>query len=355
MFDDAPVDQAVEGIVNGIFFNQGHVCCAGSRLLVQESVAEPVLDRLRRRVADAAARRPAGQEHRHRRDQLREQLDKIRELSDSGEPEGAERWSPPCELPERGFWFPPTIFTGVSQSHRIAREEIFGPVLSVLTFRTPEEAVAKANNTPVRAVRGHLDRQGQPDPVAVPAAAGRRGLGQHVQQVRPREPVRRLPGVWIRTGGRPARAGRVPRCLTSGLAVRKTYKLFIGGAFPRSESGRSYPVHGRCRAARPAAGLRRAGLAQGRAGRGQGGPRRVRRLVRRHRLQPRPGPVPGRRDAGGPGGPVRRRGGRGRGREPGRRARPRSARPSTAGSGTRAGPTRWPRWPARRTRWPART
>jgi aldehyde dehydrogenase (NAD+) len=148
VFDDAPMDQAVEGIVGGIFFNQGHVCCAGSRLLVQESVAEPVLDRLRRRVQTLRLGDPLDKNTDIGAINSRAQLDKIRELSDSGEQEGAERWSPPCELPERGFWFPPTIFTGVSQSHRIAREEIFGPVLSVLTFRTPEEAVAKANNTP---------------------------------------------------------------------------------------------------------------------------------------------------------------------------------------------------------------
>jgi aldehyde dehydrogenase (NAD+) len=148
VFDDAPVDQAVEGIVGGIFFNQGHVCCAGSRLLVQESVAEPVLDRLRRRVETLRLGDPLDKNTDVGAINSRAQLDKIRELSDSGQQEGAERWSPPCELPERGFWFPPTIFTGVSQSHRIAREEIFGPVLSVLTFRTPEEAVAKANNTP---------------------------------------------------------------------------------------------------------------------------------------------------------------------------------------------------------------
>jgi aldehyde dehydrogenase (NAD+) len=148
VFDDAPMDQAVEGIVGGIFFNQGHVCCAGSRLLVQESVAEPVLDRLRRRVETLRLGDPLDKNTDIGAINSRVQLDKIRELTDSGEQEGAERWSPACELPERGFWFPPTIFTGVSQSHRIAREEIFGPVLSVLTFRTPDEAVAKANNTP---------------------------------------------------------------------------------------------------------------------------------------------------------------------------------------------------------------
>jgi aldehyde dehydrogenase (NAD+) len=148
VFDDAPIDQAVEGIVNGIFFNQGHVCCAGSRLLVQESVAEEVLDRLRTRMARLRLGDPLDKNTDIGAINSAAQLAKIRELSEVGAAEGAEAWSPPCELPERGFWFAPTIFTGVSQAHRIAREEIFGPVLSVLTFRTPAEAVEKANNTP---------------------------------------------------------------------------------------------------------------------------------------------------------------------------------------------------------------
>jgi aldehyde dehydrogenase (NAD+) len=148
VFDDAPVEAAVEGIVNGIFFNQGHVCCAGSRLLVQESVADAVTERLRDRLGTLRLGDPLDKNTDIGAINSRQQLDKIRELSAAGEAEGAERWSPACELPQRGFWFPPTVFTGVSQSHRIAREEIFGPVLSVLTFRTPEEAVTKANNTP---------------------------------------------------------------------------------------------------------------------------------------------------------------------------------------------------------------
>ncbi len=148
VFDDAPVEAAVEGIVNGIFFNQGHVCCAGSRLLVQEPAADAVVGRLRDRLATLRLGDPLDKNTDIGAINSREQLGKIRELSDAGEAEGAERWSPPCELPGRGFWFPPTVFTGVSPSHRIAREEIFGPVLSVLTFRTPGEAVAKANNTP---------------------------------------------------------------------------------------------------------------------------------------------------------------------------------------------------------------
>ncbi|MCW3158814.1 aldehyde dehydrogenase family protein [Micropruina sonneratiae] len=148
VFDDAPIDQAVEGIVNGIFFNQGHVCCAGSRLLVQESIADEVLGRLKARMATLRVGDPLDKNTDVGAINSAEQLAKITELSGVGEAEGAERWSPACELPAKGFWFAPTIFTGVSQAHRIAREEIFGPVLSVLTFRTPKEAVEKANNTP---------------------------------------------------------------------------------------------------------------------------------------------------------------------------------------------------------------
>jgi aldehyde dehydrogenase (NAD+) len=148
VFDDAPVDQAVEGIVNGIFFNQGHVCCAGSRLLVQESVYDEVLAALRRRMGTLRLGDPLDKNTDVGAINSRAQLDKISELVSSGEAEGASRWSAPCPLPDRGFWFAPTVFTEVSQAHRIAREEIFGPVLSVLTFRTPAEAVEKANNTP---------------------------------------------------------------------------------------------------------------------------------------------------------------------------------------------------------------
>ncbi len=148
VFDDAPIDQAVEGIVNGIFFNQGHVCCAGSRLLLQESVADEVLARLKRRLARLRLGDPLDKNTDVGAINSAAQLEKITSLAAAGEAEGAQRWSPACILPERGYWFAPTLFTGVSQSHRIAREEIFGPVLSVLTFRTPAEAVEKANNTP---------------------------------------------------------------------------------------------------------------------------------------------------------------------------------------------------------------
>ncbi|GAA3902628.1 aldehyde dehydrogenase [Amorphoplanes auranticolor] len=148
VFDDAPIDQAVEGIVNGIFFNQGHVCCAGSRLLVQESAYDEVLTALKRRMATLRVGDPLDKNTDVGAINSAAQLARIRELSEVGATEGAERWSPPCELPAQGFWFAPTIFTGVTQAHRIAREEIFGPVLSVLTFRTPDEAIEKANNTP---------------------------------------------------------------------------------------------------------------------------------------------------------------------------------------------------------------
>ncbi len=148
VFDDAALDEAVEGIVEGIFFNQGHVCCAGSRLLVQESIADDLMVRLKRRLATLRVGDPLDKNTDIGAINSSAQLAKIRELSEIGDQEGAERWSPACDLPDRGYWFPPTVFTGVTQAHRIAREEIFGPVLSVLTFRTPDEAVEKANNTP---------------------------------------------------------------------------------------------------------------------------------------------------------------------------------------------------------------
>ncbi|MFF0462314.1 aldehyde dehydrogenase family protein [Streptomyces mexicanus] len=148
VFDDAPLDQAVEGIVNGIFFNQGQVCCAGSRLLVQESVHDELLDALKRRLGTLRLGDPLDKNTDIGAINSAEQLARITALAERGEAEGAERWSPACDLPESGYWFAPTLFTNVTQAHTIAREEIFGPVLSVLTFRTPDEAVAKANNTP---------------------------------------------------------------------------------------------------------------------------------------------------------------------------------------------------------------
>ncbi|MGH8018377.1 MAG: aldehyde dehydrogenase family protein, partial [Opitutaceae bacterium] len=146
VFDDAPIEQAVEGVINGIFFNQGHVCCAGSRLLVQESIADSFVARLRRRMATLRVGDPLDKNTDIGAINSKAQLDKIRELVKSGVNEGAEIYQPPCRLPATGWFFKPTLFTSVSQSHRIAREEIFGPVLSVLTFRTLDEAVEKANN-----------------------------------------------------------------------------------------------------------------------------------------------------------------------------------------------------------------
>jgi aldehyde dehydrogenase (NAD+) len=147
VFEDAPLDQAVEGIVNGIYFNQGEVCCAGSRLLVQESIADALIDKLKTRLSTIRVGDPLDKNTDVGAINSKSQLEKITELVQSGVDEGAEIYQPACDLPERGFFFRPTLFTNVAQSHRIAREEIFGPVLSTLTFRTPDEAVEKANNT----------------------------------------------------------------------------------------------------------------------------------------------------------------------------------------------------------------
>ena len=148
VFDDAPLDQAIEGIVNGIYFNQGEVCCAGSRLFVQESVYEPLIEKLKARLGTLRVGDPLDKNTDVGAINSAAQLAKVQELVQSGIAEGAEMFQPDCELPTRGFFFRPTLFTGVSMSHRIAQEEIFGPVLSVLTFRTPDEAIEKANNTP---------------------------------------------------------------------------------------------------------------------------------------------------------------------------------------------------------------
>ncbi len=148
IFEDAAMDETVEGIVNGIFFNQGHVCCAGSRLLVQENVLDEVVEKLKRRMQLIRLGNPLDKNTDIGAINSSAQLQRITEISATGDTEGAERWAINCELPNKGFWYPPTIFTGVTQAHRIAQEEIFGPVLSILTFRTPAEAIEKANNTP---------------------------------------------------------------------------------------------------------------------------------------------------------------------------------------------------------------
>ncbi len=147
VFDDAPIDQAVEGIVNGIFFNQGHVCCAGSRLLVHEPVADQILAKLKNRIKVLRVGDPLDKNTDVGAINSREQLDRIRELVNSGVKEGAEMFQSSCRLPAKGYYFRPTLFSEVTMSHRIAREEIFGPVLSILTFRTVDEAIEKANNT----------------------------------------------------------------------------------------------------------------------------------------------------------------------------------------------------------------
>jgi aldehyde dehydrogenase (NAD+) len=148
VFDDAPIDQAIEGVVNGIFFNQGEVCCAGSRLFVQESIAEPFIEKLKDRLSTLRVGDPLDKNTDVGAINNAAQLAKIEELIEAGVAEGAEMYQPACDLPARGYFVRPTLFTNVAQSHRIASEEIFGPVLSVLTFRTPSEAVEKANNTP---------------------------------------------------------------------------------------------------------------------------------------------------------------------------------------------------------------
>ncbi|MBK8096650.1 MAG: aldehyde dehydrogenase family protein [Planctomycetes bacterium] len=147
VFEDAAIDQAVEGVVRGIFFNQGHVCCAGSRLLVQESIHDLLVDKLKARMQRIRVGDPMDKNTDMGAIHSKAQLQRIRELVAAGEAEGACLHQATCALPGKGFWFPPSVFTGVASSHRIAREEVFGPVLAVQTFRTPEEAVEKANNT----------------------------------------------------------------------------------------------------------------------------------------------------------------------------------------------------------------
>ena len=147
VFDDAPIDQAIEGVVNGIFFNQGHVCCAGSRLLVQENIHDEFIKKLKRRMNSLRLGDPMDKNTDVGAINSKAQLDKIKGLVKKGVNEGGELWQPECKIPKNGFWFAPAIIDGVSPANTVAREEIFGPVLSVITFRTPAEAVTKANNT----------------------------------------------------------------------------------------------------------------------------------------------------------------------------------------------------------------
>ena len=286
VFDDAPIDQAVEGIVNGIFFNQGHVCCAGSRLLAQESIADTLLDRLKARLetlrlgdpldknTDIGAinsTRTTRQDHQPGRGRG----GRGRPALVAGVPAAGPRLLVPADRVQRGEPVPPDRPRGDLRA---------GPVGAHVPH--PGRGRGQGQQHALRAVRRGLDREGKPDPLHGTTVARGRGLGQHLQQVRPGQPVRRVPRIRVRAGGRPGRPGRVPPCLTgrppgsrqgqatdqaagpasppsspmlprrprptaaasretrSRLDVRKTYKLFIGGAFPRSESGRSYPVSG---------------------------------------------------------------------------------------------------------------
>ena len=316
VFDDAPLDQAVEGIVNGIYFNQGHVCCAGSRLLVQESIYEQLIAKLKRRMGTLRVGDPLDKNTDVGAINSREQLEKITELVESGKEEGAEIYQPPCRLPEQGYWFAPTVFTNVAQSYRIAQEEIFGPVLSVLTFRTPEEAVEKANNTAVRALRRASGRRrarassGWSSGCA-PASSGRTRSTASTR--RRRSAATRSPASAARAAGTAssrylrfdchARA----RCAGSGRV----------GAGPLRQEDVQALHRRRVPALRVRAHVRGRGperrprLAQGRPRRR---PRRARRLpgwVGHDRLQPRSGALPARGDDGGPRGRARRASARG--------------------------------------------
>ncbi|HEY3249822.1 MAG TPA: aldehyde dehydrogenase family protein, partial [Ignavibacteria bacterium] len=148
IFEDAPIDQAIEGIINGIYFNQGHVCCAGSRLFVQENISDIVIKKLKNRLKTLRVGDPLDKNTDIGAINSKMQLNKIKQLVQSGIDEGCSIYQPECKLPDKGYWFKPTFFANVAQSNRIAQEEIFGPVLSILTFRTPKEAIEKANNTP---------------------------------------------------------------------------------------------------------------------------------------------------------------------------------------------------------------
>lgn len=148
VFDDAPMDQSIEGVINGIFFNQGHVCCAGSRLLIQENVHDEFMKKLKKRMQSLRIGDPMDKNTDVGAINSKAQLDKITAMVKQGAKEGGEIWQPECKLPKNGFWFVPTIIDNVSPSNSVARDEIFGPVLSVITFRTPQEAIQKANNTP---------------------------------------------------------------------------------------------------------------------------------------------------------------------------------------------------------------
>ena len=209
--DDAALDQAVDGIVEAIGFDQGHVCCAGCgcRAGVGRRRARwSCCGRGSPRCASATrwTRTPTSA-----RSTPARSCDQIVDLAAAGDAEGARRWTSPCPLPERGLFFPPTVFSDVAPTMRVAREEISGPVLPVLTFRTPGRGRREGEQHPLRPVRRRVDGQGQPGAVDGAAAAGRRGVDEHVQPVRPDEPVRRHGRVGLRPGRRPRGPGRLPR------------------------------------------------------------------------------------------------------------------------------------------------
>ncbi len=272
VFDDAPIDQAVEGVVSGIYFNQGHVCCAGSRLLVQEGVAGTIVRKLRDRVQTLRVGDPLDKNTDVGAINSKMQLDKIKELVASGETEGAQRYTAPCALPTRGYFFAPTFFTGVSQSHRIAREEIFGPVLTIMTFRTPDEAIEKANNTMYGLSAGIWTDKGAKifymaaklragvvwantfnkfdAKLAVRrlqrAASGAKAAGKDCSRTWRSTEMATTKKPPARTSARPAAKNGAAKAPANGaplaLTVRKAFKMYVGGAFTRSESGRYFQV-----------------------------------------------------------------------------------------------------------------
>ena len=337
VFDDCALDQAVEGIVNGIYFNQGHVCCAGSRLFVQESIYEPVVEKLKKRMTTLRVGDPLDKNTDVGAINSRMQLDKIEELVAAGKEEGAEIYQPPCRLPEKGYWFAPTVFTNVAQSYRIAQEEIFGPVLSVLTFRTPDEAVEKANNTPYGLSAGVWTEKGSR--ILWMAERLRAGVvwANTFNRFDPTSPFGGYKESGFgREGGLHGMEPYLDFAMTR-LPVKKTYKLFIGGAFPRSESGRTYEAQGQNVARASRKDVRDCG---------RRGARRAAEVGGRDRLQPRPGALPDRGDDGGA---------RLRSSPSCAAARTRCTARSTAGSGTPASPTSSRRCSARRTPSPGRT
>ena len=193
IFEDASIDQAIEGIVQGIYFNQGHVCCAGSRLFVQESIADTVIAKLKVRMASLRVGDPMDKNTDVGAINSRQQLETITKYLDAGRKEAPQFWeSNGSTLPERGYWCRPSFFAGVQPSHVIAREEIFGPVLAVMTFRTPDEALSRANNTPYGLAAGVWTDKGSKIFRGGARARRRRDLAQHVQQVRPGQSVRRF-------------------------------------------------------------------------------------------------------------------------------------------------------------------